>query len=218
MALPHHADRRPRGSRTGLSVLLVAAFLAAGCSRTSGTQAAEDPREVSPAPSPASTAPWTPPPAPTGPGTPTPADAPASAAPADAAPSESAISEAPPEPPSATPAPTADAVPAMPDFPTDTIPAEKAAAALQARGQNPRSNPIVRAADFACLAYEVRPICSAYLGSRGLGTSVASARTYHPHDETPDPARPRPLPILPPGCVIAATVATGHLVTCADDS
>lgn len=215
MALPHHTGRRPRGSRTSLSVLLVAAFLAAGCSRTSGTQAADDPREVSPAPSPASTAPWALPPSPTGAGTPTPADAPASTA---AAP-ETTPSETPSEPPAATPEASAGAtVPAMPDFPADTLAASKAAAALKARGQDPRTNPLVRATDFACFAHEVQTICLSYLSGRGLGTSAAIAGIEHPRDETPDPTRPRPLPILPPGCVIAATVPTGHLVTCADDS
>ncbi|MGA4541236.1 hypothetical protein ACPA54_14735 [Uniformispora flossi] len=106
----------------------------------------------------------------------------------------------------------------MPDFPEDTMPATKVALALKARGQDPRTSALVRATDFACFAWEARTICTIYLGDRGLGTSLASAGIYHPRDETPDPARPRPLPILPPGCAIAATVPTGHLVTCADDS
>ncbi|NUP32249.1 MAG: hypothetical protein HOU01_11080 [Streptomycetaceae bacterium] len=106
----------------------------------------------------------------------------------------------------------------MPDFPADTLAASKAAAALKARGQDPRTNPLVRATDFACFAHEVQTICLSYLSGRGLGTSAAIAGIEHPRDETPDPTRPRPLPILPPGCVIAATVPTGHLVTCADDS
>ncbi|MGR7000316.1 hypothetical protein ACU686_23400 [Yinghuangia aomiensis] len=179
------------------------------------TQAADDPREVSPAPSPASTAPWTLPPSPTGAGTPTPADA--------------------PHPRPRHPRrPLRKRLPSLPRprrrlrrgrRPGHAGPSRGHSCGLQSRrraqGARPRpADEPTRPRDGLRL---LRPRSSddlrlSHLSDRGLGTSAAIVGIAHPRDETPDPTRPRPLPILPPGCVIAATVPTGHLVTCADDS
>lgn len=120
-----------------------------------------------------------------------------------------------------TRAPAGPVVPRMPAQPSiaETNAALERARTLRARGLDPRSDRLVKAADHGCFAHESQPECSSYLATRELGRAYAAATTRHDPADT----RPRPptRPVLPRGCVIAAAVPNaqapkGFLLACAD--
>ncbi|MFE2866022.1 hypothetical protein [Embleya sp. NPDC059259] len=154
----------------------------------------------------------------TTPGSPTPdTNAPVPGEPPPALP---AVEDA-PTPAGETRAPAQPVLPRIPAKPSiaETNTALAKARTLRARGLDPRSDRYVKAVDHGCFAHESQPGCTDYLATRGLGRAYAAAITR----DDPTDTRPRPpiQPVLPPGCVIAATVGDarapkGFLLACTD--
>ncbi|WP_026219282.1 hypothetical protein [Embleya scabrispora] len=208
------------GRIVAVVVATSAVLMTAACTQTQDrhprAEAAQETGTKPPTPGPDAVDP--PPSGATTPGSPTAGTgAPAQAEPPPAAP---AVEDA-PTAAGGTRAPAGPAIPRMPAQPSiaETNAALEKARILRARGLDPRSDRVVKAADHGCFAHESQPSCSEYLAARELGRAYAAATTRHDPADT----RPRPptRPVLPRGCVIAAAVPNaqapkGFLLACAD--